>query len=223
MPRSLDIARKPKHRPAPAPAPSSPAPSSRRKKSSGGMVFFVFVVAILTLGFSYAKLAKNPTVKNASTQKTTAEKTANKTADTKKTTTSTDKDSTKDSNTTTDSAKTDTTKDSASTDTPKTDSTSSATPTSTNLKIQVLNGTGIDTVTDQVKTTLETNKFPVESTSKAQFEYGQTYIYYRPSAVDSAKKISGILSAYKPTLSESQISGLFDILIIIGKQNLPAT
>lgn len=194
MPRSFDIARKPKHRPSPPPIISMPtlAPS-RKKRRSGGLVFFVFVVAVITLGFSFTTLSKKPIVKNAFTSKITPKTTPKPTISLKPTKTET----------------------SQSTPTP--------TPaiTATGLKIQILNGTGIETVSDQVKKILEDNKLTVESTSKAQFEYGQTYVYYRPNAVDDAKKISTLLSAYKPTLSESQISGLFDVLIIIGKQNLP--
>ncbi len=89
------------------------------------------------------------------------------------------------------------------------------------LKIQILNGTGVDTVTEQVKSLLVNNGYPVESAALAQYEYAQTYIYYRQNSVEVAKAISKIISAYEPSLSESQIAGLFDILIIVGKKNLP--
>lgn len=190
MPRSFDIARKPKHRPTPPPIISGPPSLPRRKRSSGGLVFFVFVIAVLTLVFSFTKLSKKPLIKNALTSKPTTTITQKPTATTSLTPT-------------------------------KTDTPVTPTPASSALKIQILNGTGVETVSAQVKKILEDNQLPVESTNKAQFEYGQTYIYYRPNAVDTAKNISTLLSAYKPTLSESQISGLFDILIIIGKQTLP--
>ena len=198
MAKSFDISRKPKYKPAPAPIFSSPAPSPKKRggKNKGGLVFFVFIVAILTLGFSFNSLSKKPIVKNASTSKNSQ---TIKQVNPKPTPTPTP-----------------TIKPS-----PTLEKTDTTTPTA--LKIQILNGTGVETISDQVKKVLETNKFSVESTSKAQFEYGQTYIYYRPTAVDSAKTISTLLTDYKPSLSESQISGLFDILIIIGKQNLPVT
>ncbi|MDO8513896.1 MAG: LytR C-terminal domain-containing protein [bacterium] len=186
MARSFDIARKPKYRPSPAPVAGPPPGRGSRKRS--GLIFLIFVIAVIIASLSFTDILKKPLVKPATTTKSSS-----------KTTTSNNKNN-------------------AST---KTDTITTDTATPSTLKIQVLNGTGIETITEQVKKTLIDNKFPVESTSKAQFEYGQTYIYYRTNAVESAKKISQILSAYKPTLSESQISGLFDILIIIGKQNLP--
>lgn len=108
---------------------------------------------------------------------------------------------------------------------PTTAQSSSAKPTK-NLengqpKIQILNGTGIESVTQKVKTTLTDNGYQVANSGQAQYEYAQTHIYYRPDSVEAAKAISGLMSTYKPELSESQIAGLFDILIIIGKNNLP--
>lgn len=198
MARSFDIARKPKYNPSPAPVASPPSGRGSRKRNS--LIFLIFVIAVIIASLSFTDILKKPLVKPATTAKNSS-----------KTTTSKNKNNSP--------AKTDTITTDASKDSSQNNPTGTAT-TST-LKIQVLNGTGIETISEQVKKTLVDNKFPVESTDKAQYEYGQTYIYYRTNAVESAKKISQILSAYKPILSESQISGLFDILIIIGKQNLP--
>lgn len=208
MSRSFDISRKPKPRPAPA-APAAPIASapSRRGRKKSGFIFFVFAIGVIALGFSFNRIIKQPSVKPAHTVKPTQKTTKNSSI------TSSIKSQDK-----SDATKT-TTPDTTKTTTPAQTSTDTS---KTGLKIQILNGTGIETVTDQVKKLLETNSLAIDSSSKAQFEYSQTYVYYRPNAVDTAKKISEILKDYKPTLSESQISGLFDILIIIGKQNLPA-
>lgn len=93
--------------------------------------------------------------------------------------------------------------------------------TNKEIKIQILNGTGITSVTEKVKSLLDKSGYKVESASEAQFKYSQTYIYYRSEHSTEAQKISEILKDYKPTLSVSQIDNLFDILIIIGKDNLP--
>lgn len=196
MPKSFDISRKPKRNPLATPAASHPTPKRRNK---GGLVFILFIIAIGAIGYSFTKMSPKYLVKKVATIKK-----------------SNQSDKPKPSATPDDKVVISKSPDDTTTTKPP------ETTTATN-KIQILNGTGIETSAPQVKKILEDNKLTVESVSKAQFEYGQTYIYYRPNSVETAKQISKLLSVYKPNLSESQISGLFDILIIIGKDNLPPT
>ncbi len=207
MAKSFDITKKPKYRPAPPSPPSAPTAPSRRKKNKGEITFVIFLTIVIASALAYIKF---------SDQKSTSAKPAKQIGKTE----------TKTSDTT---QKNNNTKSTSTATSPQTTEKDETKPTAGSidkkdqpLKIQILNGTGNETITSQAKQLLETNSIKVESAAKAQFDYGQTYIYYRPEAIDDAKKISELLSDYKPTLSESQISGLFDILIIIGKDNLPA-
>lgn len=72
-----------------------------------------------------------------------------------------------------------------------------------------------------MKNLIQSKGYKIESISKAQLEYSQTTVYYRANFASDAKLLSIILKDYQPALSLTQSSDLFDILIIIGKDNLP--
>lgn len=101
---------------------------------------------------------------------------------------------------------------------------SAPTPTSTNkiaatssASVQVYDsGAGAEAV-NEVVAKLKAVGYSAENLERSQFNYDQTYIWYRVGALPEAEKVKTILGERKVSLKETQISGSFDVLVLLGK------
>lgn len=118
------------------------------------------------------------------------------------------------------STTTDTTASSSSSATADTTTTTTATYTKSAVKIEILNGNGVNKAGDAAKKLLVAAGFTVSKTANADsFKYTNTYIYYKTGFADAAKDIQTALS--KPSASVSNNNTkctTYDVVIILGSK-----
>jgi len=91
-------------------------------------------------------------------------------------------------------------------------------PSEVALTIQLYDsGAGPDEV-DRVKARLETLGYVVKNLGRSQFDYEVTYIWHRANREQEAKELAAILEGREIVLRQSQISGIFEVLIFLGKK-----
>lgn len=65
---------------------------------------------------------------------------------------------------------------------------------------------------------LKQQNYETENLGKSQFEYDKTYIWHTAEFDAEAQAITELLPNRQVSLKESQIAGVFDVLIYLGKQ-----
>ena len=111
---------------------------------------------------------------------------------------------------------------SANNTTPQTaaDSSANAEPTAQATEttaIQIYNSGAGDQAVNDVKELLEGLGYEVKLLGNSQFEYESTFIWHRPIHLETAEQLKELLEDRQVTLRESQISGVFEVLIYLGK------
>ncbi len=60
--------------------------------------------------------------------------------------------------------------------------------------------------------------YQIKNLGPSQFDYDKTYVWYRKEFKTDANAIAKLLSDRDVSLKESEISGVFDILVYVGKK-----
>lgn len=90
--------------------------------------------------------------------------------------------------------------------------------TSDTLLVQVYeSGADQATITSALET-LKREKYQYQNLGASQFEYDKTYIWYTAGYAEEAQAIGRLLTGRSVSYKESQNSGVFDVLIYLGKQ-----
>lgn len=90
-------------------------------------------------------------------------------------------------------------------------------PTKTGPSIQIYDsGAGKEAVNAAINK-LKTIGYTAEDLDQSQFTYDKTFIWYRAGMLTEAEKIKTLLADPSITLTETKITGLFDVLILLGK------
>ncbi len=84
------------------------------------------------------------------------------------------------------------------------------------LKIKLLNGSGLNEEMNKTLKLVENGGFVIEKKENTLAAYQETIIYYKESQEKYAKTISGILFEYKPRLSKFSQDSSYDLIIVIG-------
>ena len=104
------------------------------------------------------------------------------------------------------------------TPTPKATSTPTPTTSKSTITMRVLNGTTTSGLAAQVRTTLQSAGFTVQSIGNANNQtYTSTVIYYATGQLAGAQSVQQALSSYSPTLQESSsLASPDDVLVVVG-------
>jgi hypothetical protein len=92
------------------------------------------------------------------------------------------------------------------------------TATNTERVVKVYDSGAGEAVVADVLNQLKQGGYETENLGKSQFEYDKTYIWHTPTFTDTAQAIGLLLAGRQVGLRESQIAGVFDVLIYLGKQ-----
>ncbi len=94
----------------------------------------------------------------------------------------------------------------------------SAFDNSSTLLVQVYDsGAGIE-ATESATAALKTAGYDAKNLGKSQFEYDKTYIWHTPKFQEQAKAAATVLTGREISYKQSQIEGVFDVLIYVGKK-----
>lgn len=101
---------------------------------------------------------------------------------------------------------------------PSTNNTKNAFQAETTLVVQIYDSGAGSEAMEATIAKLTDSGFEVKNLGPSQFEYDKTYLWHRATFADQAKAIGQLLSEREVSYKETQLDGIFDLMIYLGKK-----